>query len=142
VESGYVAGAGLGETKHAIKDAHGRWTVQGADIGLGFIEPLDVVSRHLPAQILRFKSELSKYVFHRNALAAPSRKPCLAIVKAVAAVTGSSSGGAVAMARATGSRINSKMRTTAPICDAGSRSMSSCACCLSHAASNTSPSTC
>jgi hypothetical protein len=46
VERGHAARAGLGETENAFEQAHGRGVVQRADVGLGFVEPLDAVRRH------------------------------------------------------------------------------------------------
>jgi hypothetical protein len=46
VQGHNISTAGAGIVKNAIEDAHGDGTVQAANVGLGFIEPLDTVGRH------------------------------------------------------------------------------------------------
>jgi len=71
------------------KDAHSCRPVQGADVGRGFIEPLNPVRRHLlvEGKILGLETELGQNVLHWNALAA-MRKPSLTVVKAAAVLVG------------------------------------------------------
>jgi hypothetical protein len=42
----HIAGAGSCKAENPFKQAHGSGLVDGADVGLGFIEPLDAVRQH------------------------------------------------------------------------------------------------
>src|SRR5580698_7345120 len=42
-----VAGTGAGEMENAFKNTHGSGAVEGTNVGLGFVEPLDPIRRHL-----------------------------------------------------------------------------------------------
>lgn len=46
LESGHVSGTSPGEAKQTLEDPHGCLTIDCANIGLGFIEPLDRVRGH------------------------------------------------------------------------------------------------
>jgi len=83
----HIGGASLCETENSFKQTHGDGLVDGADVGLGFIEPLDAVRRHLPSIFRRSRSifglepEPGKHILHRDAFAAALREPRLASLK-------------------------------------------------------------
>ncbi len=81
----HVAGASAGEAENPFKQAHGGRLVHRANVGLGFIEPLDPVWWHLlvEVKILGLQPELGQHFLHRNTLAALC-KPGLPVVKALA----------------------------------------------------------
>jgi len=72
-----VAAAGTGVMEDAVKEAHRRGTVQAANIGLGFVEPLDAVLAALfgEREVFGPESEFGQDVFHGDASTTAFRKP-------------------------------------------------------------------
>jgi hypothetical protein len=102
--------AGTGETENALEDAHSSGLVQPANVGLGFVELLNPVGRHYVAfSGKRSRSSSLRPISERTSSmgmplpprwanqALPSRKR-----RWSSAVTGSSSAGALTIARETG----------------------------------------
>jgi hypothetical protein len=85
----HITGASASEAENPFKQAHGGSLIHGANVGPGFIEPLDPVWRHLLVElkILGLQPELGEHCLHRNTLAA-LRKPSLPVVKALAVLLG------------------------------------------------------
>jgi hypothetical protein len=77
------------KAENPFKQAHGGSLVNRANVGPGFIEPLNPVRWHLlvEVKILGLQPELGEYFLHRNTLAALC-KPGLPVVKALAVLLG------------------------------------------------------
>jgi hypothetical protein len=75
--------------ENALKQTHGRGSIQLAHIRLGLVEPLNVVRRHLAfffrsgGEIFRFATEFSEHIAHRNSLAASLCEPLSPLVEAL-----------------------------------------------------------
>ena len=66
----HIAGASAGKAENPFKQAHGGSLVHRANVGLGFIEPLDPARWHLlvEVKILGLQPELGEHLLHRNTL--------------------------------------------------------------------------
>jgi hypothetical protein len=85
----HVAGASSGKAENPFKQPHGGSLVHRANVGLGFIQPLDPVRWYLlvEVKILGLQPELGEHFLHWNTLAALC-KPGLPVVKALAVLLG------------------------------------------------------
>src|SRR5205807_6650405 len=121
----YVAFAGIRKAVQGGENAHGGGLVQAADIGL---------SRFRPDDALHFgflKRSISSWVIPSSANTCSCGIPWLCLnhsrarssAFASSGVIGSSSMGALAMARETGSSMGSSKPTTEEGCGGGSRSI-------------------
>src|SRR2546429_115432 len=128
----YVALARIREAMQGGENAHGGGLVQPADIGLGRFSPDDAL------HVGSLKRSISSWVIPSSARTCSWGIPGLcfshcrasAIAFSSSAVSGSSSTGALAMARETGSSMASSRPTTAVTWRGARRSISSWACSL------------